>query len=173
MPINSEAISETISDRDLEQLSQSVAQQLNKLNWTLTVAESCTGGWLAKCCTDITGSSQWFERGFVTYSNQSKHELLKVKESTLEQFGAVSEQTAYEMAHGALQNSSANISVSITGIAGPTGGSKDKPIGTVYFTILTHSCAKSSSYNFKGNRDTVRRQAVAIALTLIIKNARE
>lgn len=173
MPINPEAISTIISDHELEQLTQSVAHKLTKLNWTLTVAESCTGGWLAKCCTDITGSSLWFDRGFVTYSNQSKCDLLKVQKPTLEQFGAVSEQTAYEMAQGALRNSSANISISITGIAGPTGGSKDKPIGTVCFTIMTDSCAKSSSSYFKGSRDSVRRQAVATALTLILKNARE
>jgi len=162
-----------ISDVDLHQLTTKVAKFLLEKHWLLSSAESCTGGWVAKCCTDIAGSSTWFERGVVTYSNQSKQELLNVKADTLEQFGAVSEQIALEMAQGCLTQSSANISLSITGIAGPDGGSKEKPIGTVWIAWATNFSAKATLYHFSGNRDAIRRQAVYTALSGIIKNARD
>jgi len=162
---------QTISDVDLHQLTTQVAKVLLEQHWLLSSAESCTGGWVAKCCTDLAGSSTWFDRGVVTYSNQSKQDLLNVKADTLEQFGAVSEQTALEMAKGCLSLSAADISVSITGIAGPDGGLKEKPIGTVWIAWATRSCAKAELHNFSGNRDAVRRQAVSSALNGIIKNA--
>jgi len=161
-----------LSDEDLQQLTTQVAQTLIDRNWLLATAESCTGGWVAKCCTDLAGSSAWFDRGFVTYSNQAKQELVAVKASILETFGAVSEQTVIEMAQGALHNSSADISVAISGIAGPEGGTAEKPVGTVWFAWATKKSAKSQLHHFSGDRDAVRRQAVAIALTGIIKNAR-
>lgn len=161
-----------ISNRKLALLSQFMGDQLYKRNYTLSAAESCTGGWLTKCCTDIKGSSAWFDCGFITYSNQSKQRLLNVKPATLEKFGAVSEQTVMEMAQGAYANSTANISIAITGIAGPTGGLKDKPVGTVCFAVVTQSCAKIETHYFEGDRDTIRRQAVSTALQLITKNAR-
>ena len=160
------------SDEDLQQLTCHVAHVLQQCNWMLTTAESCTGGWVAKCCTDIVGSSAWFERGFVTYSNQSKQDMLAVKTETLTTFGAVSEQTVLAMAQGALKYSKANISIAISGIAGPDGGSDDKPVGTVWFAWATQNSAKAECYHFLGDRDHVRRQAVAVALTGIIKNAR-
>ena len=162
-----------ISDYDLKQLSRQAADTLTDRGWLLSTAESCTGGWVAKCCTDIAGSSAWFDRGFVTYSNQAKQDLVDVKPSTLEAFGAVSKQTVIEMAEGALHNSSANITVSISGIAGPEGGSEERPVGTVWLAWATHTSAQSALYQFSGSREAVRRQAVAIALEGIIKNARE
>ncbi len=162
---------QTISDADLHQLTQQIAKILFDKNWLLSSAESCTGGWLAKCCTDLAGSSAWFERGVVTYSNQSKQDLLNVEAQTLEQFGAVSEQTALEMAKGCRSISNTDISVSITGIAGPDGGSKDKPVGTVWISWATRISAKAELHHFSGNRDSVRRQAVYTALNGIMKNA--
>jgi len=162
---------QNISDADLQQLTTQVAKILLKRNWRLASAESCTGGWLAKCCTDIAGSSAWFDRGVVTYSNLSKQELLHVQADTLEQFGAVSEQVALEMAKGCQSQSVADLSVSITGVAGPDGGSKAKPVGTVWLAWASSSSAKAELHHFSGNREAVRRQAVYTALNGIIKNA--
>lgn len=132
---------------------------------SLVTAESCTGGWLAKVCTDLAGSSGWFERGLVTYSNQAKQDLLGVSASTLEQQGAVSEATVREMASGALDNSTAQHAVAISGIAGPGGGSMEKPVGTVWLAWASrHGSLLSRQYRFSGGRDAVRRQAVAAAL---------
>jgi len=164
---------QTISDLSLTQLSQDLADLFITHNLRLAAAESCTGGWLAKCCTDIEGSSQWFERGFVTYSNEAKQSLLGVKQTTLSDHGAVSQQTAEAMAQGAIANSLANISVGITGIAGPAGGSTDKPVGTVWIAWATNTSINSHCYHFTGDRDAVRRQAVFAALSGIIKNARD
>ena len=122
-----------ISDEQLYQSTELLAELLIKKGLTLATAESCTGGWLAKCCTDLAGSSAWFEGGIVSYSNDIKQNILGVPSATLEEFGAVSKQTAIEMAKGALTKTQANLSVAITGIAGPTGGSKNKPVGTVCF----------------------------------------
>jgi nicotinamide-nucleotide amidase len=164
----------TITDAELLQLTSQVAQRLIDVNWRLSVAESCTGGWVAKCCTDLAGSSTWFERGFITYSNQAKQDLLHVKESTILQFGAVSEQTASEMVQGALAESMADISVAITGIAGPDGGTIDKPVGTVWLAWATkYSVVKTQCCKFIGDRESIRRQAVNLALQGIIKNARD
>jgi len=131
----------------------------------LATAESCTGGWVAKVCTDRAGSSGWFERGLVTYSNAAKQELLGVSAATLERFGAVSEQTVQEMVHGLLRHSHARWGLAISGIAGPGGGTDDKPTGTVWIAwagpgdwLLTRHC------RFQGDRDAVRRQSVEAAL---------
>lgn len=165
---------QVISDADLLQLTSDVAVCMQDNNWRLSVAESCTGGWLAKCCTDLAGSSTWFDRGFITYSNQAKQDLLGVKASTLNQFGAVSEQTVSEMARGALASSMADISVAITGVAGPDGGSDDKPIGTVWIAWVTkYSVIETRLNHLKGDRESIRRQAVKLALQGIIKNARD
>ena len=159
---------------DLQQLTKQVAQLLLDRGCLLSTAESCTGGWVAKCCTDIAGSSAWFDCGFVTYSNQSKQHMLSVDITTLETFGAVSEQTVIEMANGAINNSCAHISVAISGIAGPDGGSKDKPVGTVCFAwSIKNNSTITEQHHLKGDRNTVRRQAVMIALQGIIKNARD
>ncbi|MDC9726138.1 MAG: nicotinamide-nucleotide amidase [Gammaproteobacteria bacterium] len=160
-----------MSDAELQQLTIQISKYLLKHHLLLSVAESCTGGWVAKCCTDIAGSSTWFDRGVVSYSNQAKQDLLNVQDSTLTEFGAVSEQTALEMAQGCLSNSNADIAVSITGIAGPDGGSRDKPVGTVWIAWASKKSAKAVLHHFSGNRDAVRRQAVSTALSGIIKNA--
>src|SRR5579871_6248011 len=121
-----------LSDAALRVLAESVGHRLGAQGRMLAVAESCTGGWLSKCLTDIPGSSQWFERGYVTYSNAAKEQALGVAPEVLATFGAVSRQTAEQMAAGALHASGADIAVAITGIAGPGGGSPGKPVGLVW-----------------------------------------
>lgn len=133
--------------------------------WSLVTAESCTGGWVAKAVTDIPGSSAWFERGFITYSNESKQEMLGVNGIILERSGAVSQQVVREMAAGALQHSNAQIAVAISGIAGPGGGTRDKPCGLVCFAWACHKHAVISSEKIlPGNRKKIRKKAVLIAL---------
>jgi len=165
---------ETYSDAQLENLIQQVADLLLRNRQQLATAESCTGGWLAKCCTDLAGSSVWFDRGFVSYTNQAKQDLLSVSAATLERYGAVSLETATEMAEGALNHSQATISVAITGIAGPTGGTQGKPVGTVCFAFAIQDHPTISVQTlFSGDREMIRRQAVITALQGIIKNARD
>ena len=131
----------------------------------LVTAESCTGGWVAQVVTSVAGSSAWFERGFVTYSNDAKHELLGVPLEVLERHGAVSEETAREMARGALARSKGTIALSITGVAGPTGGSAAKPVGTVCFGWMEKGMEPLVETRvFKGDRESVRRQSVVHAL---------
>lgn len=149
----------------LERLARQVGAALRQRQAMLATAESCTGGWVAQCLTAIAGSSAWFERGFVTYSNAAKQEMLGVPALLLTQYGAVSEATARAMALGALAHSHADWSLAITGIAGPGGGSAAKPVGTVCFAwaARTGYCAALTRH-FAGQRATVRRQAVAAAL---------
>ena len=133
---------------------------LQARNLTLVLAESCTGGMVAQTVTSVAGSSAWFDRGYVTYSNLAKIEMLGVRAETLEKFGAVSEQTATVMAHGALNHSHAQIAGSITGIAGPDGGSKEKPVGTVCFAWVGDKLFLSTTTKrFFGNREEIRQQA--------------
>ena len=133
--------------------------------WTMAAAESCTGGWIAKCCTDRAGSSAWFERGFVTYSNAAKHELLGVPDAVLEREGAVSEAVVRAMAAGVLRHSRADVALAVTGIAGPDGGSPDKPVGTVWFGwALPDGTSRAECRRFAGDREAVRRQTVRDAL---------
>ncbi len=137
--------------------------------WKIATAESCTGGGVSEMITSIPGSSEWFDRGFVSYSNNSKIEMLGVKASTLEQFGAVSEQTAREMAEGALKYSQAQVSVAITGIAGPDGGTPDKPVGTVWFAWAAHHMdTRTEIQHFKGDRLTIRALSVNFALNKLV-----
>ena len=147
-----------------------LAEQLTQRGWMLATAESCTGGWIAKCCTDMAGSSAWFDRGFITYSNAAKQDMLGVRAETLAQYGAVSEAVVAEMATGALRHSQAHIAVAISGIAGPSGGSPEKPVGTVCFAwamrngeVLTKTC------QFAGDREAVRWQSVVFALNGILQ----
>ncbi len=130
----------------------------------LVTAESCTGGMIAARCTDLPGSSHWFERGFVTYSNSAKSELLGVPDALIEEHGAVSEPVARAMAKGALQNAHAQVSLAVTGIAGPGGGSKDKPVGTVWFAWLVAQHISSEQCVFEGDRLAVREATVRHAL---------
>lgn len=136
---------------------------------TLALAESCTGGMVAQMITSIAGSSAWFDRGFITYSNAAKTEMLEVSETTLAHFGAVSEQTAIEMALGALKHSHADVSASITGIAGPDGGTIEKPVGTVCFAWVGKSfAAQSTTQHFDGDREEIRQQAALFIMTALI-----
>ncbi|UJP02396.1 MAG: CinA family protein [Nitrosomonas sp.] len=137
--------------------------------WMLVTAESCTGGWMGQAVTAVSGSSAWYERGYITYSNTAKCEMLGVQQATLDQHGAVSPQTAQEMAIGALNRSHAQISVSITGIAGPDGGTAIKPVGMVCFAWATQDgSVQQETHYFSGDREAIRRQAVATALAGVL-----
>ena len=156
----------------LEALAAEVGALLGANGQMLATAESCTGGWVAQCLTSIVGSSDWFERGFVTYSNDAKQEMLGVARETLDRHGAVSVATAQAMAQGALRRSRADWSVAITGIAGPGGGSPDKPVGTVCFGWAgPDSLTEVETRIFSGNREAVRSQSVAHALGGLLKRA--
>jgi nicotinamide-nucleotide amidase len=142
-----------------------VANLLLKKSWFLSTAESCTGGLIAAACTDLAGSSRWFERGYVTYSNAAKTELLGVDAALIETHGAVSEPVARAMASGALQRSHAQLSIAVTGVAGPSGGSADKPVGTVWFGFALGPKVLAEVQHFEGDRAGVRQAAVRHALT--------
>jgi len=148
--------------------AENLGKFLYKNHSQIATAESCTGGWVAQCITDIAGSSAWFDRGFITYSNASKVDMLNVDHNTLEEFGAVSAEVAEQMLCGALKNSQADYALAITGIAGPSGGSIAKPVGTVYIGWQKKGQAAIVILKqFSGNRDEVRRQAVYKALNII------
>ena len=148
----------------LETLAQQVGLALGERGWWLTTAESCTGGWVAQAITAIPGSSAWFERGFVTYTNLAKQEMLGVQADTLAKHGAVSAATVTEMAQGALRHSHAQLAVAISGIAGPGGGSPEKPVGTVWFAWGWAEGVQVRCQQLSGDRAAVREQAVVIAL---------
>jgi len=156
-----------VTRQHIEQLARQLGEKCLTHRIMLATAESCTGGGIASAITDIAGSSQWFDRGFVTYSNAAKMDVLGVRQTTLAQFGAVSFETALEMATGCLDQSQADIAVSVTGIAGPSGGSEEKPVGTVFFGLATKNktCAKHQYFN--GDRYQVRLQTVFYALQLL------
>lgn len=145
-------------------LATRVGRRLKTKKRLLVSAESCTGGWVAQAVTSIAGSSAWFERGFVTYSNAAKRELLGVKAKTLRKHGAVSEETAREMARGALAHSKGTLALAVTGIAGPGGGTREKPVGMVCFAWMDRKKLRSETRRFSGNRDSVRRKSVVHAL---------
>ena len=145
-----------------------LAERLTQRNWLLATAESCTGGMIAAACTDLAGSSQWFERGFVTYSNHAKQELLGVSGALLEAHGAVSEAVVSAMAQGALVHSRAQIAVAVTGVAGPTGGSATKPVGTVWFGFATPAGVTTEMHRFEGDRAAVRNATVQHALQALV-----
>jgi nicotinamide-nucleotide amidase len=158
----------------LTALASELAAALKVRGLKLALAESCTGGMVAEAITRVAGSSAWFDRGFVTYSNQSKTDMLGVSPCTLEKFGAVSEQTAVEMALGALKHSQAQIAGSITGIAGPDGGSAEKPVGTVCFswTDLNKSTSTATKH-FTGNRQQIRQQAAAFLMQQLVNSLKQ
>lgn len=149
---------------DLDALGREVGAALARSRAVLVAAESCTGGWIAKVVTDVPGSSQWFDRGFVTYSNEAKIELLGVAPATLEAHGAVSEATVREMARGALAGSRATMSVAVSGVAGPGGGSVEKPVGTVWIAWAWSKGEDARGFLFGGDREAVRLAAVQAAL---------
>lgn len=153
----------------ISSLAEKLGTALKQKNKKLATAESCTGGGAAFWVTSIAGSSEWFDRGFVTYSNAAKEDLLGVQPITLETFGAVSEQTAREMAEGALRFSQAEISLAITGIAGPSGGSVDKPVGMVWIACAAlEQKTITKLFQFSGNRIEIREQAIICSLEMIL-----
>jgi len=157
-------------DDALAMLAAAVAAELKAHGRRLVTAESCTGGWIAKVCTDLAGSSDWFERGLVTYSNEAKQSLLGVRAADIARHGAVSETVAAAMALGAVASSHADYSVAVTGIAGPGGGSPDKPVGTVCFGwALPEERIETERRLFSGDRDEIRRASVAAALSGLLE----
>ena len=149
----------------LYRLAEQVGAALNSRQLMLATAESCTGGWIAEAVTMVPGSSDWFERGFVTYSYISKQEMLGVKEATLDKHGAVSEEVVREMVEGALARSHAQIAVAVSGVAGPTGGTPDKPVGYVCFAWgIKGAAPRSEIKRFSGDREAVRKRSVEHAL---------
>ena len=155
-------------DEKAEALALQLGTELQQRHLIAATAESCTGGWIAQTITAISGSSAWFDCGFVTYSNHAKQRLLDVPKAQIEQFGAVSEEVVHAMAEGAVANSLAQVSVAVSGIAGPDGGSPAKPVGTVWLAwkVLEHTSAEK--FVFQGDRTTVRQQAVETALQGLI-----
>lgn len=158
------------TDAELATLAARVASAMQQDTLMLSTAESCTGGWIAKTLTDLPGSSAWFDAGVVTYSYAAKESLLGVRRETLERSGAVSEETALEMASGALERLHAGVAVAVTGIAGPSGGTPDKPIGTVWIGWQRRGgAAHAKLFHFAGDREAVRRQTVAAALAGVLE----
>lgn len=154
---------------DYSALVQEIFEKLENKGWMLATAESCTGGLIGAAITEVSGSSAYYDRGFITYSNEAKMEMLGVSRETLGEHGAVSPQIAKKMAIGALKNSNARISISVTGIAGPDGGSQEKPVGLVYIGIAMENGAIAFKNNFEGNRLNVRQQTVEKALNLLLE----
>jgi nicotinamide-nucleotide amidase len=162
-----------VHDPELYELSARVGQKLRAAERRVVTAESCTGGWVAKALTDVPGSSQWFECGYVTYSDAAKQRDLHVAAGTIESFGAVSEQTVREMAEGALRVSGATVALAVSGIAGPGGGTAAKPVGTVWFCAAARSGPAidiiAEQKLFDGDRSVIRSRAVQYALRLILR----
>lgn len=158
-----------MTDHELYVLAEQVGRALKAKGLMMATAESCTGGWIAQEVTAVPGSSEWFERGFVTYTNIAKQEMLDVSSSTLDAHGAVSEPTVCEMVAGALAHSHAQVAVSVSGVAGPSGGSPQKPVGTVCFGWGSrNSVVQAATLRFEGGREAVRRQAVGYALRRVL-----
>lgn len=156
-------------DTSLEHLAARVGEALKSRHLWLATAESCTGGWVGEAITSVSGSSAWYDRGFITYTNEAKRDMLGVSTTTLADFGAVSEPCVREMAAGAVAHSRANVAVAISGIAGPTGGSPDKPVGLVWFAwALPGNEVRSEQCLFPGSRQAVRMQAVNHALSRLL-----
>jgi nicotinamide-nucleotide amidase len=153
------------SDDELQLQADRLGASLRDTKQMLVTAESCTGGWIAKTVTDVAGSSDWFDCGLAAYSYEAKQRLLGVRAETLEHFGAVSRETALEMVSGALVHSGSTVAVAVTGIAGPGGGTDDKPVGTVWIAWKRRGgYPKAELFHFEGDREAVRRQTVAAAL---------
>ena len=161
-----------MNDETLYSLADELGQLLVAAKLVVTTVESCTGGWIAKCLTDVPGSSAWFERGFVTYSNEAKSALIGVPETVLDKHGAVSASVVFAMAEGALRNASADIAVAVSGVAGPDGGTGEKPVGTVWLAWAQRESDQihcvAGLKHFGGDREAVRRQTVAAALEGLI-----
>ena len=154
-------------------MAEEVGRGARAAGWRIVTAESCTAGWIAKALTDVPGSSQWVESGYVTYSNTAKMRDVGVSERTLAEHGAVSEATVREMANGALRVTGVEMAIAVSGIAGPDGGTAEKPVGTVWFSLATAEAQGPAAVcelrRFDGDRDQVRRQSVAHALRLALR----
>ncbi|HEY1891685.1 MAG TPA: nicotinamide-nucleotide amidase [Steroidobacteraceae bacterium] len=165
-----------ITDQDLYRLAEDVGRELLDAGWRIVTAESCTAGWIAKALTDVPGSSQWVDSGYVTYSNSAKMRDVGVSSRTLDEHGAVSEATVREMANGALRAAAVELAIAVSGIAGPDGGTAEKPVGTVWFAVATSEARGTATVSerrrFEGDRDQVRRQAVDQALRLALRLVR-
>ena len=159
-----------MTDAEILRLARALGRLCKSRGSMVATAESCTGGGVAEAITAIAGSSEWFDRGFVTYSNEAKRDQLRVSLTTLKKYGAVSEEVAREMAAGALRASRASAAVAVTGIAGPGGGSEEKPVGTVWFAwISDDGVIHTERRRFRGGRQSVRRQSVAVAIEGLIE----
>lgn len=160
------------SDDTLRRLAEDLGKAAQSHHLSVVTAESCTGGWIAKTLTDVAGSSAWFDCGMAVYSYEAKQALLGVNPHTLEQHGAVSRETVVEMVSGALVHSAASLAVAVTGIAGPGGGTADKPVGTVWLAWKRRGgYPHAAVFHFDGDRESVRRQTVAAALRGLIEHA--
>jgi nicotinamide-nucleotide amidase len=157
------------SNLDIDDITATLAKTFLAKGWRLSTAESCTGGLVSASITALAGSSEWFERGYITYSNQAKSEDIDVSQNLIEQYGAVSDQVARAMALGTKQNSGSDIALSITGIAGPSGGSSEKPVGTVCFAwVLANDQMISETKHFEGDRQQIRQQACDFSLRKLL-----
>ncbi|MGH8200278.1 MAG: CinA family protein [Steroidobacteraceae bacterium] len=165
-----------VGDTELYELSERVGQELLAAGWRIVTAESCTAGWIAKALTDVPGSSQWVDSGYVTYSNIAKMRDVGVSSRTLDEHGAVSEATVREMANGALRGAGVEIAIAVSGIAGPDGGTAEKPVGTVWFAAASPETRGTATIcerrQFDGDREQVRRQAVDHALRFVLRRLR-
>jgi len=162
-----------ITDQELYRLAAEVGRRALAASWRIVTAESCTAGWVTKALTDVPGSSQWVDCGYVTYSNSAKMRDVGVSSRTLAEHGAVSEATVREMANGALRATGVEMAIAVSGIAGPDGGTAEKPVGTVWFAVATAEARGAAAVCerrlFSGDREQVRRQAVDQALRLALR----
>lgn len=158
-----------MADAQLYDLAEKTGRALEARGLMLATAESCTGGWIAEAITMIPGSSAWLDRGFVTYTNEAKQEMLGVRAETLERNGAVSEPVVIEMVQGALESSRAQVAVAVSGVAGPSGGTPQKPVGTVCFAwAIEGEAPRAETRHLDGDREAVRRQSVVHALEVLL-----
>ncbi|WP_028864513.1 CinA family protein [Psychromonas aquimarina] len=158
------------TEKTVQELAQVLGEKLTNAGLVAATAESCTGGGVAYAITEISGSSQWFDRSFITYSNDAKNQMVNVDPQLIDKFGAVSEPVVEQMAIGAVKNSDADLAVAISGIAGPDGGTIEKPVGTVCMSWYNaHTCSKTETYLFVGDRSEVRTQAIRLALLGLIE----
>ena len=163
-------MSDLTNSQTLTTIAQQLGEILCKKNAKLTIAESCTGGAISEAITSVSGSSQWFEFGFVTYANSAKRQLLGVSEETLEQYGAVSEQVVKQMAQGAIKQSEADYAIAVSGVAGPDGGTEEKPVGTVWLCWQTPSQIWTHKLVLSGDRQAVRTEAVKKSLQQLLQH---
>lgn len=162
-------MSDSASNSSINSIAQQVGEALRRIDKKLTVAESCTGGGIAESITSVAGSSQWFEYGYITYSNKAKIKLLGVEQQTLDTCGAVSEQVVEQMAGGALKSSDADYAIAVSGIAGPDGGTAEKPVGTVWICWITPEITRVEKYQLQGDRQAVRDQVIKISLQELLQ----